>query len=224
MTSDRFRLHAVGGLCNRLRAILSYRAVLGDLTVVWEPDEYVSHGRFRDVFLPIQGVDFVDSGWWMKEDFAPHPDAPAGWEDAYRLLHPVDTVHLRMTQCVESRNSYLAVHIRRTDHVPDVSTHGGNMTPWSDFLEWAKQTAEPIYVATDNGVTQRNAYDAWPLRFMCCTRLGGSEEQLLTDHSRNGTLADAVVDLFVCSQAREFKGSNASSFTDTIEILRRLRG
>ena len=53
------RLHAVGGLCNRLRAILSYLAAHDTLTVVWEPDEYVSHGRFSDVFGPLDGVTFV---------------------------------------------------------------------------------------------------------------------------------------------------------------------
>lgn len=218
------RLHAVGGLCNRLRAILSYRDVYGSLEVVWEPDEYVSRGRWADVFEPLPGLSFRDDGAWDAEDFAPHKDAPNGWQGAYGELYPVHAVRTRIRGFTgEDMPPYIACHVRRTDHVPDVGTHGGNMTRLSEFLDWAQGWDGPIYVATDNGETQIKLRNAWPDRFLCGAALDGAEEQALTNHARNGVLADAVVDLFVCARARRFKGSRASSFSETIEILRELR-
>lgn len=55
---------AVEGMCNRLRAITSYRLVAHEsgrpLVVVWRRDEYCN-GHFHDVFLSIPGVSFVKS-------------------------------------------------------------------------------------------------------------------------------------------------------------------
>lgn len=213
------RLHAVGGLCNRLRAILSYLAAHDTLTVVWEPDEYVSHGRFSDVFGPLDGVTFVDSGPWDVEDFAPCKAAPADWEDAYAELRPFNE-----RSRTPPRVSYVAIHVRRTDHVPDVGTHGGKMTRLEEFLGWTRQWPElPVWCATDNAETRAKLVAVLGDRFRGGVDPGGREEQALTDHRRNGRLEDAVVDLYACVCATHFKGSYASSFTDTIEILRRLR-
>ena len=218
--TETFRLHAVGGLCNRLRAILSYRAVHRKLVVVWEPDQYVSHGRFEDVFEPLEGVTFVDSAWFMKEDFAPHPNAPRGWETAYGELLPVGGGWRH-----SGWRPYCAIHVRRTDHVPDVDTHGGRMTPIGAFLEWAFQwPGLPVWCAVDNGETRATLERALGSRFRAGEDPGGAEFQQLTDHRRNGSLQSAVTDMFQCAVAAHFMGSHASSFTDTIEILRRLRG
>ena len=51
------RVQVYGGLCNRLRAVLS-RLTPDGLTVVWEPNDEIAHGRFLDVFEPLPGVRF----------------------------------------------------------------------------------------------------------------------------------------------------------------------
>lgn len=216
----RVRLHAVGGLCNRLRAILSYRAVHGAIDVVWMADEYVSHAQWEDVFEPVPGVRFVEGGWTVR-DSRVAKDAPTGWQDQYSLLRPTAAVAMRVRNAIgQMGGTYAAVHVRRTDHIPNV---GGEVKPLTYFADWANELSFPIYVATDNGETQAFFRARWPLRAHFGATLGGAEAQGLLDHHRNGALSDAVVDLFVCAEATAFQGTRRSSFTDTIYCLRKLR-
>jgi hypothetical protein len=228
------RLHAIGGLCNRLRAILSRRfSSVNDLTVVWDVNEYVSGARWDDVFMPMLGVTFEHhDGWtgsgWDVEDFAPAKDAPDGWERAYAELRPVTNIRQRIAVAMSALGEYSAMHVRRTDHVPNQESLGAHVEPLEDWILWAEKVAQQnVWVATDNGETQQTLSER--LRFYgmqaSLTWLQGAATQGLEDHRRNGTLADAVVDLYVCAAAKYFKGSQGSSFTDTIEILRReMRG
>lgn len=213
-------LHAVGGLCNRLRALLGWYAVnrgAGTLHVVWQPNEYVSGARFLDVFEPIPGVEFSDAGRWSVEAWGPPSYAPEGWEYGFRLLRPVPSIMSRVVDYDK------AIHVRRTDHLPDTATHGGDVELLSDWVRWAWQWPdETCYIATDNGETQAELLKAIP-RSLVGAPLGGAEQQGLTDHRRNGTLGDAVVDLWTCSRAGRFLGTRHSTFTTTIETLRRLR-
>lgn len=213
------RLHAVGGLCNRLRAILGYRARFGrPLSVVWTPDEYVSHGRFSDVFEALDGVTFCDDGPWTVEDFSPPASVPADWERGYGDL-------VTKEDHIGPLTSYLAIHVRRTDHVPDTATHGGRIRPLEDYVEWAARWPTlPVYVATDNGQTQAKLCSMLGSRAVVGTRLDGVEIQALHDHRRNGTLRDAVRDLCRCSAATHFLGSLEGSYSQTINIFRRGRG
>lgn len=214
-------LHVVGGLANRLRAVLSHRALHGGkLSVVWQPDEYVSHARFLDVFGPLEGVEFVN-GPWDLEDYAPAKGAPEGWERAYSELRPVADVQKKIDAIRDFfRGGYLACHARKTDHIPN---RGGQVENDETFWSWASRWPRlDLYLATDNGETQR--------RFLACGRavrigcqLGGKELQDIVDHRRNGTLADAVVDLYTCAGATHFLGSRGSSFSDAIVTLRSLR-
>jgi hypothetical protein len=213
------KLYAIGGMCNRLRAILSYRAIYGELDIVWEPDETVAYARWEDIFQPLDGVRFLTSGLWDVEDFAPAKDAPPGWERAYRDVVPTPPLMERIAEVKAWVGpTYLAVHIRRTDHVPNIQTLGMQVETLEEFGRWAQQWAElPLYLATDNRETQ----DRFPDWVVGTRFLPSSEIQGLEDHHRNGPLADAVVDLFVCAAALRFKGSASSSFSDTIEALRR---
>lgn len=224
------RLHAVGGLCNRLRAILSYRALHGEITVVWDVNEYVSDARWDDVFGPIPGVTFeYHKGWteagWDVEDYAPAKGAPDGWERDYRYVRPVPSVRQSIAGMLEL-GPFAAMHVRRTDYVPNMALLGEHVEPLEDFVLWAEKMGRPVFLATDNAETRRLLGER--LRFvgvkwLSHAALAGADVQALEDHSRSGSLSDAAVDLYVCVAASHFKGSRGSSFTDTIEILRRLR-
>ena len=77
------RVQVYGGLCNRLRAVLS-RLTPDGLTVVWEPNDEIAHGRFLDVFEPLPGVRFdevahptdfktlepANGDWWHRTEQA----------------------------------------------------------------------------------------------------------------------------------------------------------
>jgi len=224
------RLLVLGGLCNRLRALLSCRAAYGAIDVVWEPVDMVSHARFDDVFEPLADVHFVDGDrGWDLEAWAPVPGAPEGWERGYKELFPCRPILDRFDALVASLGgvgNYAAIHVRRTDHVPNMATMDREIEPLGEYLEWAPGRALPLYVATDNGETQDailRARGADGLRTKFGKHLPGLALQGLEDHTRNGELSDAVVDLWVCRHAAHFKGTTGSSFTDTINILRAMR-
>lgn len=221
------RLHAIGGMCNRLQAILSLRAVHGPLDVLWTPDTPVSGADFLDVFEPLPGVTFVHHGGHADcEAWGVHPGSPASWVDGYRGLVPVEAVHERVAETVHAglAPSFAAMHVRRTDHVPNSTSRGEWVETDNEFVEWAESTPGlPLYLATDNGETQQTMARRLPRRIFTAHSLPGVSTQELGDNRRNGTLADAVVDLFVCAGATHFKGSRWSSFSDTIERLRSLR-
>ena len=79
------RVRAFGGLANRLRVVLSWRATFGELEVVWRPDGEIAHGRFLDVFEPLNGVTFVDEKTCGTRTLDPYPHAPADWQRGYRV-------------------------------------------------------------------------------------------------------------------------------------------
>ena len=208
-------IHVHGGLCNRLRAILSWRAVCGPITVAWKPDSQVCDARFGTAFKPLDGVTFVDAPEpGMVSTYEPHPDAKPGWEEAYRDLQPIMTPP-RMPAV------YSAVHMRRTDCVA-YQRDCGAYEPDDVFIDWARKAQGLIFVATDNGTTQRVMINALPGRVVTHYAITEHADQDRAD-VRNTTLIHAAWDLFTCAGATMFRGSGASSFTHAIHVLRGLR-
>lgn len=216
------RIQAIGGLCNRVQAILSWRAVHGSVAIAWEKDVAISGAHFLDVFEPIDGVQFIDGG--APDAWDVHSEAPATWEQSYALLVPKPLLRARINALRWTLGRYIAVHIRRTDMTELLARDGQRVIPDSDFIRWiAARPDPPVFVATDNGETQRTLKEAFPLRHLFfSTSLDGSATQSILDQHRNGALSDAVVDLFCAGYSAEFMGTHYSSFSKTIERLRRL--
>lgn len=214
------RLRAEGGLCNRISAILGYRAKHGPLEVIWPIEDPIIHGtHFDELFEPLDGVTFVGSGAPDATDYAPPRDLLTGWEGAYRELVPRAGV-VRMSE------PYDAVHIRRTDFHGMVKKYHGVSVPTDDeILTWTHASDRPIWIATDNSETQARWRERLQERARFWQRISsGLEEQGEHDRRRHTTLTHAVVDLFMCAGAERFMGSTAhSTFTLTIERLRALR-
>ncbi len=217
-------VQVVGGLCNRLRAVLSRPR---PLTVIWEKDAYVDFGEWSDVFLPLQGVTFVEHGIAdEREVFAPPANAASGWERGYSKLIPgYATAYWIQSLKQYIRAPYAAIHVRRTDHTPlskEYKSHTADEV-FDAFL--AKLPKEmPVYLATDNAETQALYADKLGIRTVFAGPIrASSAEQAGDDHRRHTSLEHAVTDLFMCADAAVFQGSGYSSFTWTIDTLRHIR-
>lgn len=212
-------IHVHGGLANRLRAILSWREMCGSITVAWLPDGQVHGERFSDVFGPLPDVTFSDRlpiGTYVST-CDPHPNAPAGWERAYLEL---DSLHPAPALAC----NYSAIHVRRTDAI-QYQMESGVHEPESMWIEWLKPIQWPtVFVATDNGTTQRELFAAIQKIGKHPRSHGHIEEHDRQDDPevRNTTLRRAWWDIETCVAATAFRGSGASSYTNLIETLRRL--
>ncbi len=205
-------VHAHGGLANRLRVILSYRAAHGPIVVIWKPDSQVACGRFADCFEPLDGVEFIDDGKWNVTSCEPSPHAPSGWQKAYWDLR----LKPSLAGDVEKLRCPIAVHVRRTDIV-DL---GLELEPEDDYVRFIQDHEGRAFLATDNYVTQRYFKSVLGDRVI----YGGIPEhgELAHDH-RATSLQHAAIDMFTCARAKYFKGTTASAFSWAIEILRSLR-
>jgi hypothetical protein len=214
----------MGGLCNRMRAVLSYRAAFGEIDVGWFPDGEIAHANWADVFEPLSDVHFESGSDYATITLEPYPHAPLDWWLGYRDVKLLPGVGA-LFDAARPRVPYSAMHIRRTDHV-GLAKMVGNYVPDEEFLAWIPHAISPIYLACDNGTTQ--------LKFMKAIHDAGKECVVADgirchdgeneNNVRNTSLADAAIDLFVCAGAAEFKPSGASSFSNTILGLRELGG
>lgn len=232
-------IYSTGGLCNRIQGILSHRAVHGPLRVYWPLNNPVAYGRWEDAFNPLDGVSFVylekgqDAPSNAPETFFVHHQAPPDWVLAHGDLKPVPDLRDRiLKQCTELdewdierdppsvRIRYNAIHVRRTDFIPHDDGHHGHLEQEDEFVTWGKQWGGRVYIATDNGETQRWMLEAFNGQGRIGTELPGCREQEKGDDKRQGSIQDAVQDLFVCAGAERFKGTRGSSFSETIERMR----
>lgn len=215
-------VRAFGGLCNRLRVVLSYRAAFGPIDVVWHPDGEIADGRWSDVFEDLDGVRFLDSGDYGTATIDPYPHAPHGWQDGYRDVRLRPNHHARLGHLVSGVGPYSAIHVRRTDHTAMAQGYG-TYTDDADFVQWLIDSEGPVYVATDNGTTQRAYTSLLGDRAIVAATIAEHPDQDAGGR-RNTTLSHAAIDLFACVLATRFKGSGESSFTNTVLMLRERRG
>lgn len=202
-----------GGLCNRLRVILSWlkkaRSEGRQLVVYW-PITVHCNGSFIRHFESIPGVHVL-----QREPEPGRKVDYSGWAACGPLeigaLKPLPALQERIAAIKASLGpEYDAMHIRRTD-LPAASD-----SPDADFEQFVVDAADaPVYLATDNAATQRHFLAAFgPQKIHTASTI--------TDRGtlRQTPLDIAIIDLFVCSGAAYFKGTASSSFTDFIEALR----
>lgn len=215
MLGPAVKIRAFGGLANRLRVVFSYRHTFGPLEIVWRPDGEIAHGRFADVFEPIDGVTFLDDGWCGTKTLDPYPHAKDGWRLRYRDLK-LRPEHAERVKDLRDRQPYAAMHVRRTDHVQLAKEMGGYIED-DEYVAWADGFTMPVFLATDNARTQASfinrarVFTAGPITLDSWE--GGQ---------RNTTLARSAIDLVTCVHAKDFKGCRESSFTNLVQTMRDL--
>jgi len=208
-----------GGLCNRLRAILSRRARDGEVMVHWPVDGEIHDEHFTSAFHAIPGVTFVpeaDPSWERTLDAVHCPEWERGLLDV-KLLNPSRW---------KSAEPYVAVHVRRTDAI-GLQKQDGTYEDDKAWLDWIERRSEKVvYLAVDNGTTQAKfastlfAMGKRPEYYYPIDQHARENESFV----RNTTLRHAWCDIEACVGAMAFKGCGSSSFTRTIEALRALRG
>lgn len=218
------RVRAFGGICNRLRVVLSYRATFGAIEVGWMPDGEIANARFEDVFQALPGVRFEEGSDYTTTTLDPYPHAPADWMMSYRDLQLLPE-HAARFDAVRPRGPYSAMHVRRTDHV-GLANRCGSYTSDEQFLTFIREAPSPIVLCTDNGTTQLQFMRAIREAGKDCVALDGIRvhDKENDNFQRNTTLADAAIDLFLLAGATHLKLSGASSFSNTAFGLQQIRG
>jgi hypothetical protein len=209
-----------GGLNNRIRVILSYLYKANKegkkLRVIWIrdgecPDDY------DNLFEPLDNTkiityrdDDIDFETWQ------HENEEYIKEKYPKFLIPILTIRNTIDEYKQLlNNNYIACHIRRTDIV----MHEGQ--PWykpktddeyMDFID-SYDNKLKIYIATDNKDTQDVFIKKYGDRLVI-KKIVPSKEL------RQTSIQDAVVDMYICVDAKYFLGSHGSSFSDSILYLR----
>jgi len=201
------------GLCNRLRALLSYRQYAMSqqetLHVYWPINKYCTQ-HFLDIFELMPDVEFIERGGVVvnnKHDQHRKLDTS--------VLQPQKYVLRRMHEIQNDIGTYHAIHVRRTDHLKLLTTLGKEPTSDAQFFSFIDECEHPVYLATDSHATRLAYLNRYGNRIFC------NESAMFSHRLRETSLFDTVIDMFMCVDAHVFVGSYFSSFSRFIEECQR---
>ena len=213
---DNLIVIPTGGLGNYLRVIFSYlckaREQGKSLIVYWQRTSQCN-GLYRDLFKPVKDLTVVYRRPKGKVTYK--GCSPCCFTNTmYDELQPLPKIEEQIKAKVDSFGSYIALHIRRTDHVQLVKKKS-TYTPDSTFYNFVEQyPCHNIYLATDNALTQEQFVQRYGNRVKWYQPIKDST------NLRQTSLQHAVIDIFIAVHADAFKGTNYSSFSDTIDRIR----
>ena len=203
-----------GGLCNKLRVVMSYyedaMKKKEKLIVVWYQD-INCNGNYTDYFCSLPNAEFIYKDYHGKVDYC-------GFSALYKvtnyhrlklLPYMVETVNKKRNLL---ENNYMAIHVRRTDHI-EVAKRRNRYTTDEDFFKFIdkyKNNVKYLYVATDN----KETYEMFQKKYPKLIQFPYHEE--VKGSNRNTSLQDAIIDLYMCIFSNHFQFSGQSSFSDVI--------
>ena len=229
------------GLGVRMYLIVSYLAYARDqgknLIGLWKNNDQCP-GDFCNIFKPIDGCQILDNDW--KGLFSSLPKGskalhmlegyyPSQHSHLYSTFNPIESIQIKIDSLYSSLGEFISIHARRTDHIHVMKNHNTYVSD-QDFFDFIDSLDDSlnIFLACDNKDTQNVFLDRYGSRIIF-------NENITSDFDpqnslvRATSLEDAVVDMFVCSKALNFKGSNktsngigASSFSGAIQYLHNL--
>ena len=217
-----------GGLCNYLRVIISYyeyaRTIDEELIVVWEVSESCP-GFFLDYFEPISNITFLTEkpSDDMKVEYigcSPHPNFKGNYRSKFGGWCNLIPKHSIKKKIEEKRNilkdNYISIHVRRTDHV-GLAKKNNRFISDEEFFNFIDESYnyKNIYLATDDKDTYYKFKKKYPDQILFKYHKTRNEDCL-----RQTSLEDAIIDIYICSFSKYFKGSGWSSFSDVIQIIR----
>jgi hypothetical protein len=121
-------IYPQGGLCNKLRVTLSYyqfaKKENKKLIVIWTITE-ACNGFFLDYFEPIENITFLHNNSTnlkiFYNGFSIHQDYKFYIIPELKLISSMIIEVNNRINILE--NNYIAVHIRRTDHISDAKSN-----------------------------------------------------------------------------------------------------
>lgn len=142
---------------------------------------------------------------------------PLNWQFSFVDLKLTPQLEQQLQQRLKTLTpQFAAAHIRRTDFKNFLRRQKLPARADEDFLAFFNNDPEQsCFLATDNHQTQE--FFAQRLG----ARLAGYDEIKPTKTQRKTTLEIAALDLFTCVAAKTFLGTPGSSFTGTIQHMRR---
>lgn len=199
-------IHPFGGLCNRLRVILSAISEHKKIFVIWDKNPEIANTHFLDVFEPIPQLTFIEKGRGIRTCH----EFNDSWRTNVKLLTPVNEIEKKVKAIRNSLNvSYIALHIRRTDFSDRLATQDYGM--YFSFIE-SNNSQNNVYLATDNQDTLDVFKDRYPKRIL-------NSSLFQSNSKRQTSLQDSVIDIVVCANATNFLGTEGSSFSEMIVSL-----
>lgn len=215
-----------GGLCNFLRVVFSYylqaKYQKRKLIVIWE-ESSACNGYFLNYFKKVKGIKFVKNNYnkyiiHYNGCFA-HPKLKKyGKNNMYKGLFLKDELQEIINKNKQILGKYVAVHIRRTDHIQLAKKNGVYMDE-KVFINFIKQFPDMnVYVATDNRETQQKFLDLFGDKIKVYTEITKKKKKL-----RQTSMREAIIDIFMCAGANKFLGTKYSSFSDTIKRIRKIK-
>jgi len=221
------------GLCVRMYLIISYLNYARDngkkLLCLWKKNDQCP-GNFSEVFQKIDDVCFLEDdfkelsiikgeypkgkhSWNMIDGYW-----PSKYYKDYSLFQPVQKLQDKIDSIVNNLGGFISVHVRRTDFLGLASNQ--------DFFQFIDRYPDlKIYLACDQKSTQETFLKKYGERIFI-NKYFKKEWSPQDKLKRSSSLEDAVIDLFVASRAKYYKGSNntengigPSSYSGAIQYL-----
>jgi len=205
-----------GGLCNRLRVILSFMEKYNNFDIYWPKTWDICFQDFTDVFKPLSKLNFIEE----KPDKFDYKGTSSIGKYSYKLYYqivPIESIKIRINYFLSKLGkNFYSCHIRRTDHT---ETQINTKTYISDevYIYFIKCSPFKVFLATDNIDTQTK------FKSIFGDKLITNDAIIETDSVRKSNLENAYIDLVLCSLGKKFLGSSKfSTFSTTINILNKI--
>lgn len=231
--SNDIRLYSHSGLCNRLRLIADYK-YLSDMRNKKIQMHWVKSPQcfslFSELFEPIEDIEFVYHKYQKNaRKMRPRNTASSMGlfphdKKIYQKNHLMFKPRQNIADYIDRVSpllgkDYIACHIRRTDIIT-IQNKYSKQPPtdqfFFDFIE--KHPNSKVFLATDNRSTQDKFKTKFGDKIVITGFADGNGSQRWP--VRTTPVPQAVADLFLCINSKEFAGTVCSSFSDFIESYR----
>jgi hypothetical protein len=227
-SKNTFFIFPTGGLCNKLRVILSWllkaKKENKKLTVYWQKDK-ACPGFFKSIFenpepniLNVISSKIIDRKQLNYKGYSPLKKYPLNNALKEFQLNPLPHIKTEIKRIKEKLpTTYIALHIRRTDLV-NITKKREIYTSNHHFFNFVDQFDKNlmIYLATDNPATQKLFLEKYKTRIVIYNNINNHKKF----GSRFTPLQHAVIDLYLCIDSTFFCGTQGSSFSQMIKMIK----
>ena len=217
-----------GGLCNRLRFILSYLKELIEknelentkIYIVWVVNQ-ACNGKLVNYIQPIQNVYFIKKTENLNIDIFSSSIVKSQINKNFLQNLPLklnDSIYKKIkNMIIQLENNYISLHIRKTDLEYYMIKNRNQKIMYDDFIKYIKENkGKKVYLATDNEETQTKFKKMFKHRLYVFKNIESSNQL------RQTNLEHTIIDLFVCGLSNKFMGTTKSSYSCFIKYIYKL--